>query len=94
MNSVTAPITRLKVRILTIGMHPDERLVEIIQADGTATDCFVWKTSLTEDGLVIRPMERRADGAILVELPQETVAGYWRVWVAADSLRDEVNNLR
>lgn len=66
---------------------PDCRVVEIEQAGGGAARCFASVRQVDADSVDIGwPVGNRADGAILVELPQETEAGLWQVWVRPDQL--------
>lgn len=79
--------TRLGLRAydVDVGMHPKEFVYRIHEADGSTTESFAWQIV---DGAVDIgwPVARREDGAYLVELPQETVAGCWRVWVKPEEL--------
>jgi hypothetical protein len=78
-------MNRLRAHNIIVGMHPDERLYHIHEADGTVTQSFAWgiANGLLDIGY---PVARRDDGALLVELPMETVDGRWRVWVMPEEL--------
>ncbi len=71
---------KLKVRIIGAGLHARESVVEIQTASGTAR--------LALDGSYLEGDKMEVGGPVgigrdkyLVELPQETFNGAWRVWV-------------
>lgn len=78
---------RLKARVMDTAFDQEHRVVEIEQAGGGAARCCASLRQVDADSVDIGwPIGNRADGAILVELPQETEAGLWQVWVRPDQL--------
>ena len=78
---------RLRARVMDTAFDPDHRVVEIQQAGGGAARCCASLRQVDADSVDVGwPLGNRADGAILVELPQETEAGLWQVWVRPDQL--------
>lgn len=67
------------------GMHPAKKVYRIHEADGNTTESFAWRiiNGVIDIGF---PVRQREDGAYLVELPQETIDGRWRVWVKPEEL--------
>jgi hypothetical protein len=76
---------RLRCDILGHGPGLSETIVEIKTTDGRVE--VVVDDSFVHDGalLIRRVVERRKDKA-LVELPQESTTGRWRVWVNESAL--------
>jgi hypothetical protein len=65
---------------LSHGPGPSESIVEIKTTDGRVE--VVVDDGFLQDGeLLIRRIVQRAKNKALVELPQETTTGRWRVWV-------------
>ncbi len=78
---------RLRARVMDTAFDPQCRVIEVEQAGGGAARCFASVRQVDADSVDIGwPVGNRADGAILVELPQETEAGLWQVWVRPDQL--------
>lgn len=78
---------RLKARVMDTALDPQCRVIEVEQAGGGSARCYASLRQVDADSVDIGwPVGNRADGAILVELPQETEAGLWQVWVRPDQL--------
>jgi len=78
---------KLKVYEVGQGFYPQEVLVEIRSAEG-GKRMLIDKRGL-EAGYYVKvgsPISVRDDKNYLVELPRETTAGEWRVWVAPDQV--------
>jgi len=76
---------RLKCSVLSYGPGPSEAIVEINTADGRVE--VVVDEGFIQDGeLLIRRIVERSKNRALVELPQETTTGRWRVWVNNSAL--------
>lgn len=61
-------------------MYSEERIAEIRTVDGVE-EVPVHVSKIDGDRLIVsHPISARGD-EVLVELPQETMRGYWRVWV-------------
>ena len=74
---------RVKVTQVGSGLHPSEVIVAVDTTDGPER-VVVDRRSLENDMLEVGYPIDRTDKAVLVELPRETTAGSWRVWVAED----------
>lgn len=79
---------RITVRRIREGLHPSEIVVAVRTAEGKDVKIVVDKDSVKNDTIDIGYPIARNNNEALVELPRETTDGLWRVWVAADSLRE------
>lgn len=61
-------------------MHPRERIVEIDTLDGVEEVPVDVSKIVGEFLMIGYPVGQRGED-VLVELPQETARGHWRVWV-------------
>jgi hypothetical protein len=77
---------RVKVRTVGVGQHPSEAVVSVTTADGKQEELIVDKRALEGGTLRVGyPLKSQA-GQFLIELPQETMGGSWRVWVRENQL--------
>ena len=85
---------RLKVTEIDVGLHPSQVSVSINARDGLHYLVINRKSlSPTSTIEVGQPVGRR-EKDYLVELPEETDGGVWRVWVSGDELiKDNKDNL-
>jgi len=66
-------------------MYSEERIAEIRTVDGIE-EVPVHVSKIDGDMLLVsHPIGARGDD-VLIELPQETMRGYWRVWVNKSEL--------
>ncbi|MBI3987641.1 MAG: hypothetical protein HY343_12005 [Lentisphaerae bacterium] len=66
--------------VIKNGPIDSERLALINTSDGKSVEVILAKAQVT--GETIRAAEIGRDaGRVLVELPRETTAGSWRIWV-------------
>jgi hypothetical protein len=81
----------LNIKIISECDNLDEKVVEIIQDSNITTQAVIWIHYLRGDRLMIRrPLLRKSNGAVLIELPEETKSGFWRIWVSpCDLVYDE-----
>lgn len=80
---------RVKVREISEGMHPSEVVVQVKTADG-AENLFVDRRSIDANGTLSVGFPVGRKGRLwAIELPQETMRGFWRVWVKASELVEE-----
>ncbi|MSP66842.1 MAG: hypothetical protein EXQ96_01850 [Alphaproteobacteria bacterium] len=79
------------VRIENIGegQHPSERIVVVVAADGSREQLIVDLRTLQNDMMEIGYPVGVSGDKLLVELPQETMQGAWRVWVRKDAVIDK-----
>ncbi len=76
----------LKIHQVGNGFYPQEVLVEIRSIEGEKR-MLIDKRALDGESVKVGSPITIKDGInYLVELPRETTAGEWRVWVAADQL--------
>ncbi len=80
---------RVKVERVREGQHPSEVLVSIATADGSKEWVIVDQRSLRGDLLCGYPVGEDGD-RLLVELPQETLSGSWRVWVNKNLVQEDL----
>lgn len=62
------------------GLIPTERIARIHAADGEDEEVSVSTGSISGDKLIVSEIVRD-EGMVLVELPRESAAGHWRIWV-------------
>ncbi len=81
----------LDTKSIDRNLIPYSYLAEIETADNS-TEEIVVDPRLIVDGrylIVSSPLDRRSrDSALLVELPQETARGHWRIWVHKRTLHE------
>jgi hypothetical protein len=70
---------RLNCNILD-GLMPAEKIVRVEDADGDIQEVWVSASNISGGRLVASEIGRR-EGRVLVELPRESAAGRWRIWV-------------
>jgi hypothetical protein len=72
---------RVMVREIGPGLHPSEVVVEV-QTAGGPERLVVDREAISDKTLFVgwRPLGEK-NGQLLVELPNETMTGTWRVWV-------------
>ena len=63
------------------GPGPSEVIVEIKTSAGTVEKVVVHDSLLSDDKVMVEKVHQE-DDRILVELPRESAAGNWRIWVA------------
>lgn len=70
------------------GLIPTERIAGVMNASGEVEEVLVSERSIRDKGMVAFAIQmRRADGAVLIELPRETSSGKWRIWVKKSTIR-------
>ena len=70
------------------GMHPSETVVGIPTSEGQAT-LIVDRKAIVDNLLEVGYPVAYMNGCALVELPQETVRGDWRVWIKKENIVEE-----
>jgi hypothetical protein len=80
---------RMKVREIGPGLHPSEVVVEVRTVNG-AERLVVDRGSIPDKTLFVgwRPLGQK-NGQWLIELPNETMSGTWRVWVKRNEILSE-----
>ena len=80
---------RMKVREIGPGLHPSEIVVEVQTVNGPER-LAVDRDSIPDMTLFVgwRPLGQK-NGQWLVELPNETMSGTWRVWVKRSDVLPE-----
>jgi hypothetical protein len=86
-NHIEEVAVRLKVNTIGSGLHPREKVVEIVTIDGRAR-LAVDIDSVKNDSLDVGFSLNNKEDKSLVELPRETSQGFWRVWVPKSELID------
>ena len=79
---------RLKVAPAGPGLHPSQVLVRIDTLHGPQ-ELVVDKRSLRQNTIEVGYPILQQENYRLIELPSETTAGVWRVWVDKDLLSSE-----
>lgn len=78
---------KVRVKILGEGPGPHEKIVQILRADGSSEELVTHDRTLCGAAVETGLIHREHDGKrALVELPRESAAGNWRVWVSVDQL--------
>ena len=79
----------IRCYVLGPGPGPSERIVRIETVDGdevSSEEVVVDEGFLQNSELVIRRVVERRQNKALVELPQESATGRWRLWVKESAL--------
>jgi len=74
---------KVKVDNIREGLMPSEKVVRIPSATGGFEELSVSARQVQHDAIEAAEI-CRDEGNVLVELPRETAAGRWRVWVHED----------
>ena len=72
-------MSRVKARIVR-GANGSERIAYITTAEGVRAEVLLSATQTGSDHILAAEVARDKNN-VLIELPQETSSGYWRVWV-------------
>ena len=72
-------MNRVKAKIIR-GATKSERIAYIKTAEGINAEVLL-SAAQTDSDHVFAAEITRDNGNVLIELPQETSSGYWRVWV-------------
>lgn len=67
------------------GLHPSEVVVTIRTADNRTEEVAVDRLLVTNDRLKAYAVGSEQE-RVLVELPRETLSGFWRVWMPKASV--------
>jgi hypothetical protein len=84
---------RIKVQEIGVALHPSERVVEVKTATGKER-LIVDRRSIENGTLSVGSPISRSGELWLVELPRETMAGVWRIWVKSNALVNEPSKVR
>ena len=71
----------------SVGLHPNEVVVSIVTRDGIER-LVVHKRSIHDGCLEIGFPISQDEDFYLIELPRETMRGYWRIWVRKSDLTE------
>ncbi|MGB2866675.1 MAG: hypothetical protein WBC05_25315 [Sedimentisphaerales bacterium] len=72
-------MNRVKARIVR-GANKSERIAYITTAEGIRAEVLL-SAAQTGSNHILAAEVARDNNNVLIELPQETSSGYWRVWV-------------
>jgi hypothetical protein len=72
--------TRVRVRPVMDGPGPDEQIVAIQIKGGGEEEVILPKDFIQNDTLEVGRVGGNQD-SVLIELPQESATGSWRLWV-------------
>jgi hypothetical protein len=75
---------RIKARVAD-GLIPAEKIVYIETASGNTAEVFVSASQVHGGGLEVTEVVREQN-QVLVELPNESTSGDWRLWVRPASV--------
>lgn len=75
---------RIRAKI-TRGSMASERVAYFTSAEGETIEVILSPSQVGKDHIVASELARDS-GCVLIELPQETSSGDWRVWVKRDQL--------
>jgi dCTP deaminase len=71
---------RVKIREITKGPGPEEAVVGIKTSSNQEEEVVVQQSQIEGGLLKVWPIGTR-DDSVLVELPQESASGNWRLWI-------------
>ena len=75
---------KVKAKVLR-GSIKSERVAYITTAEGIQTEVLL-NAAQTGTEHILAAEIARDNGNVLIELPQETSSGYWRVWVKENQI--------
>ena len=76
---------RVKCQPTMEGPGPSERIVTIVTSEGREEELIVHDSALHNDTIEVGAVGRR-DDMVLIELPQESATGNWRLWVPSSNV--------
>ncbi len=77
-------MNRVKAKILR-GSTRSERIAYITTAEGVRAEVLL-SAAQTGPNHILAAEVARDNNNVLIELPQETSSGYWRVWVKKNQI--------
>jgi hypothetical protein len=80
-------MSRIKAKVIK-GANQSERIAYIKTAEGVCAEVLLSAAQTGSDHIVAAEIARDNNN-VLIELPQETSSGYWRVWVKENQLLGE-----
>lgn len=78
---------RVKAKVIK-GSSRSERIAYITTAEGVQAEVLL-SAAQTGSNHILAAEIARDNNNVLIELPQETSSGYWRVWVKENQLLGE-----
>ena len=75
---------RIKAKVIK-GANRSERIAYIKTAEGVRAEVLL-SAAQTGSNHILAAEVARDNNNVLIELPQETSSGYWRVWVEKNQL--------
>jgi hypothetical protein len=80
---------RMPVREVGPGLHPSEVVVEVQTTHGSER-LVIDRAAISNNSVFVgwRSLAQKA-GELLVELPNETMSGTWRIWVRGDEIIED-----
>ena len=82
-------MSKIKCERVSDGRIPSEKIARVLTADGIEEEVFVGPEQ-TRDGYVFLPEVYTEDDRVLVELPQESSSGLWRLWISRNQIENGV----
>jgi hypothetical protein len=73
---------KVKCEAVTPGSGPSETVVAIRTTGGYAEEVVVHTSLVERNEVSVAPLGRNdKENSVLIQLPQESVGGNWRIWV-------------
>jgi hypothetical protein len=79
-------MNHVRCEVVLDGPGPNESIVKVQRIDGSWEEVIAPKRSI-EHGFLLARRVASSEGNVLVELPQESASGNWRVWVPEASMK-------
>jgi hypothetical protein len=76
---------RVKIRTVMQGPGPSEAIVAIEKKEGGQEEVVIDKRLIRDDTIEVAKIGADKE-SVLVELPQESASGSWRIWVDSANL--------
>lgn len=76
---------RVRIRTVMQGPGPSEAIVAIDKKEGGQEEVVVDRRLIRDDTIEVAKIGTDKE-SVLVELPQESASGTWRIWVDSASL--------
>jgi hypothetical protein len=79
-------MVRVKVSRVTDGPGPSDTIVAITRKEGGQEELIIDKRLIRDDSIEVAKLGS-TQSSVLVELPNESASGTWRMWVPSDILK-------
>lgn len=80
-------MSKVKVERVSDGRIPSEKIARVMTADGIEEEVFVAPEQIEGNCIFVPEVAVEGD-RVLVELPQESSSGRWRLWINRQNIEN------